>query len=104
MIEPDTPELNEPSGSEKKTEGDQSASKSEAKLREVHDSLTVEEKERICVNLRTDECDEREIQLEPLNEKFFLCVLKSLLFSHNPRIVYRILDIVNFYVKHETPF
>ena len=49
-----------------------------------------------------DEFDTRNIQLEPLNEKFFQFVFKALLFTKDRKILYRILDVVNFYIKHET--
>ena len=50
-----------------------------------------------------DELDEREISLDPLNEKFFMYVFKALLYSKNRRILYQLLDVINFYIKHETP-
>ena len=31
-------------------------------------------------------------------------VFKALLFSKNPKIVYQLLDVVNFYVMHETQY
>lgn len=31
-------------------------------------------------------------------------VFKALLFIKNPKIVYQLLDVVNFYVKHETQY
>jgi len=31
-------------------------------------------------------------------------VFKALLFSTNPKIVYQLLDVVNFYVRHQTPY
>ena len=31
-------------------------------------------------------------------------VFKALLFSKNPKIVYQLLDVVNFYVKHDTQY
>jgi len=50
-----------------------------------------------------DAYDEREFELEPLNEKFFQFVFKALLFTKDRKILYRLLDVVNFYIKHETP-
>jgi len=50
-----------------------------------------------------DEIDVREIYLDELNEKYFTNVFKSLLYSKERRIIYRILDIINFYIKHSTP-
>lgn len=31
-------------------------------------------------------------------------VFKALLFTTNPRILYQLLDVVNFYVRHPTPY
>lgn len=67
-----------------------------------HPILTKKEKEQICVNLYANECYMRSIKLDSLNEKFFMYVFKALLFSKNPKIVYQLLDVVNFYVMHET--
>lgn len=50
-----------------------------------------------------DELDTREIELECLNEKYFLKVFKALLFTKNVRILYRLVDVVNFYILHRTP-
>ena len=47
--------------------------------------------------------DNRDIDLEPLNEKYFISVFKALLFTKNVRILYRLVDVVNFYINHETP-
>ena len=35
-----------------------------------------------------DELDERELQLDELNEKFFMYVFKALLYTQNRRILY----------------
>ena len=66
--------------------------------------MTKQEKEKLCVNLYADECDERYARLDSLNEKFFMYVFKALFFTRNPKIVYQLLDVVNFYIKHETPY
>ena len=50
-----------------------------------------------------DEVDDRDIELDQLNENYFSNVFKSLLYSKERRIIYRLLDIINFYIKHETP-
>ena len=50
-----------------------------------------------------DELDERELELDHLNEKFFMSVFKALLYTKNRRILYQLLDVINFYIKHETP-
>ena len=52
---------------------------------------------------KEDEIDVRPILLEKLNEKYFMFVFKSLIFTKDRKILYRLLDIVNFYIKHETP-
>lgn len=54
------------------------------------------------MNLGTNECDERPIVLDSLNEKFFMFVFQSLLYSRNVRILYLLVDVVNFYIKHNT--
>jgi hypothetical protein len=61
-------------------------------------------KVRLSVNLKNDNLDTRDITLEPLNEKFFMFVFESLLYTKNQQILYQLLDVVNFYIKHETPF
>ena len=62
-------------------------------------------KESVCSRQvgQEDTYDERELELEPLNEKFFQFVFKALLFTKDRKILYRLLDVVNFYIKHETP-
>jgi hypothetical protein len=40
-------------------------------------------KRRLSVNLDNDEIDVRKIDLEPLNEKFFMFVFESLLYTKN---------------------
>lgn len=42
--------------------------------------------------------------LDPLNEKFFMFVFESLLYTKNQRILYQLLDIVNFYINHKTQY
>jgi hypothetical protein len=44
----------------------------------------------------------RFLELEPLNEKYFMFVFKALLFTKDRKILYRLLDVVNFYIKHDT--
>lgn len=56
------------------------------------------------INLTKDECDVREIQLDALNEKFFMFVFQALLYSKNRIILYLLLDVINFYIKHPTPY
>ena len=51
---------------------------------------------------REDELDDRDIVLETLNEQYFKKVFEALLFTKNVRILYRLVDVVNFYIKHET--
>ena len=71
----------------------------------IHEVLiTDEEKRLLSVNMFNDELDEREMQLDKLNEKFFMYVFKALLYSNNRRILYQLLDVINFYIKHETPY
>ena len=52
--------------------------------------------------LARNDLDSREIDLDSLNEKFFMFVFKALLFSKRRRILYRLLDVINFYVSHRT--
>ena len=52
----------------------------------------------------SDELDVRELKLDELNEKFFMYVFMALLCSQNRRILYQLLDVVNFYIMHETPY
>ena len=42
--------------------------------------------------------------LDALNEKFFMFVFQALLYSKNRRILYLLLDVINFYIKHQTPY
>ena len=65
--------------------------------------LTLEEKKLLSVNMFNDALDERELVLDELNEKFFMYVFKALLYSKNRKILYQLLDVINFYIKHETP-
>lgn len=51
-----------------------------------------------------DELDQRELKLDELNEKFFMFVFKALLYTKNRRILYQLIDVINFYIKHETPY
>ena len=51
-----------------------------------------------------DNLDEREVELDELNEKFFMFVFKALLFTRNRHILYQLLDVINFYIAHETPY
>ena len=69
-----------------------------------NETLTLAMKQRLSVNLNTDSLDTRDIELDPLNETFFMFVFESLLYTKNQRILYQLLDVVNFYIKHETPF
>jgi len=62
------------------------------------------EKRLLSVNMFNDELDERELQLDELNEKFFMYVFKALLYTKNRRILYQLLDVINFYIKHATPY
>lgn len=68
------------------------------------EQLTEEEKRLLSVNMFNDELDERELVLDELNEKFFMYVFKALLYSKNRRILYQLLDVINFYIKHDTPY
>lgn len=61
-------------------------------------------KKHLSVNMFNDELDERELDLDELNEKFFMYVFTALLYSQNRRILYQLLDVVNFYIMHETPY
>ena len=70
----------------------------------LNDPLTTEEKRQLSVNLGKDECDQRDIVLNGLNEKFFMFVFQALLYSRNVRILYLLLDVVNFYIKHQTEY
>ena len=65
--------------------------------------ISEEEKRTLSVNMFNDELDERELELDHLNEKFFMSVFKALLYTKNRRILYQLLDVINFYIKHETP-
>ena len=51
-----------------------------------------------------DDLDQREVVLDELNEKFFMFVFKALLFTKNRRILYQLLDVINFYIAHSTPY
>ena len=66
--------------------------------------LKIEEKRELSVNMFSDELDVRELNLDELNEKFFMYVFMALLCSQNRRILYQLLDVVNFYIMHETPY
>ena len=66
--------------------------------------LKIEEKRELSVNMFSDELDVRELKLDELNEKFFMYVFMALLCSQNRRILYQLLDVVNFYIMHETPY
>ena len=70
----------------------------------LNEQLTDEEKRHLSVNMFNDELDERELNLDELNEKFFMYVFMALLCSQNRRILYQLLDVVNFYIMHETPY
>ncbi len=71
----------------------------------VHaEHLTEAEKRLLSVNMFNDELDRRELQLDELNEKFFVSVFKALLYTKNRRILYQLLDVINFYIMHETPY
>ena len=48
--------------------------------------------------------DNREIRLDPLNEKFFMYLFKALMFTKSSSILYQLLDVINFYIKYETDF
>lgn len=80
----------------------------DAMLKEVqesmHDELTMSQKGRLSINLGKDECDERDVTLDALNEKFFMFVFQALLYSKNHRILYLLLDVINFYIKHATQY
>lgn len=45
------------------------------------ETLTGEEKRHLSVNMFNDELDERELNLDELNEKFFMYVFKALLYT-----------------------
>lgn len=66
--------------------------------------MSPKEKKELSVNLGKDDCDQREIVLDGLNEKFFMFVFQALLYSRNVRILYLLLDVVNFYIKHPTEY
>ena len=70
----------------------------------VRKALTDEEKRLLSVNMFNDELDERELKLDELNEKFFMYVFKALLYTQNRRILYQLIDVINFYIKHDTPY
>jgi hypothetical protein len=70
----------------------------------INDDLGQSQKERLSINLIKDECDERPIVLDALNEKFFMFVFQALLYSKNRRILYLLLDVINFYIKHATEY
>ena len=70
----------------------------------LQDDLTKGQKERLSINLVRDDCDERAITLDSLNEKFFMFVFQALLYSKNTRILYLLLDVINFYIKHATDY
>lgn len=48
-----------------------------------NETLTLAMKQRLSVNLNTDSLDTRDIELDPLNEKFFMFVFESLLYTKN---------------------
>jgi len=70
----------------------------------LNQELTQSQKERLSINLTSDVCDTRTIVLDELNEKFFMFVFQALLYSKNRRILYLLLDVINFYIKHETEY
>ena len=70
----------------------------------MNEEMTQSQKEGLSINLTKDECDEREITLDALNEKFFMFVFQALLYSKNRRILYLLLDVINFYIKHATEY
>ena len=70
----------------------------------LNEQLTDEEKRHLSVNMFNDELDERELNLDELNEKFFMYVFKALLYTQNRRILYQLIDVINFYIKHDTPY
>ena len=70
----------------------------------AQEPLTEEEKRMLSVNMFNDELDERQLDLDARSEKFFMYVFKALLYTQNRRILYQLLDVVNFYIKHETPY
>lgn len=43
-------------------------------------------------------------QLDELNEKFFMFVFKALLYTENRRILFQILDVINFYITQKTNY
>lgn len=57
-------------------------------LIEIDQNLTDEEKRHLSVNMFNNELDERILQLDELNEKFFMYVFKALLYTQNRRILY----------------
>ena len=57
-------------------------------MAELAEQLTSDEKRQLSVNMFNDELDERELVLDPLNEKFFMYVFKALLYTQNRRILY----------------
>ena len=48
--------------------------------------------------------NEKPLELDALNEKFFMYVFKALLYTENRRILYYLLDVVNFYVTQKTNY
>jgi len=68
------------------------------------EQLTLREKRLLSMSMFNEELDERELELDILNEKFFMSVFKALLYSKNRRILYQMLDVINFYIMHETPY
>ena len=69
--------------------------------------ITEEEKRAMSVSMFEGDnpvMDHREIRLEPLNEKFFVYLFKALMFTKSRSILYQLLDVINFYIKYDTPF
>lgn len=90
-----------------KVESEGVTTPAESKLEEgltLNLPITDEEKRQLSVSMFNDGLDERDLVLDELNEKFFMYVFKALLYSKNRRILYQLLDVINFYIKHETPY
>jgi hypothetical protein len=69
-----------------------------------HRTMTIDQKRKYSIQMfNNDKLDTREVKLDPLNEKFFMYVFKALLMSQNIKILYLLLDVIHFYIAHETP-
>ena len=88
-----------------KKEGSLPASGVSAQRRVGEDGESAPDKE-LQIHMFNDNImlNEKPLELDALNEKFFMYVFKALLYTENRRILYYLLDVVNFYVTQKTNY